>query len=152
MYQLLEENDQVIVLDGHSELSSGTKIHAQSRFWEHYQQFLAEGNTPIPLKPSEFHNLTGNKWQIDLAAAKAAKITEVKSAGGRQIEAAYPLYKQMNIDRLAQGYTQADKDAMIDFIDTVRSKCERIEMSINAVSATDIDPLATIERAMAGQV
>ena len=46
-----------------------------------YQAFLEwqkEGNAPIPLKPSVFHNLTNNTWVLDTVAKAKADTENLK--------------------------------------------------------------------------
>lgn len=58
---------------------------------------------------------------------------------GMHINGYYALYRQINISRLAQGYTQADLDKMATFIDAVRDRCHQYESEINAGQTPDID-------------
>ena len=51
---------------------------------------------------------------------------------GIYINGYYALYRQINISRLAQGYTQADLDKMSVFIDAVRDRCHQYEAEIDA--------------------
>ena len=64
---------------------------------------------------------------------------------GIYINGLYALYRQINITRLAQGYTQADLDKMSTFIDAVRDRCHQYEADIDAgqtptIDYTDITP------------
>lgn len=54
---------------------------------------------------------------------KQDKILEIKNAAGQKILDKYPYYKQLNINEL-QGYTQADKDSMWQFINQCRKEAE----------------------------
>lgn len=58
---------------------------------------------------------------------------------GIYINGYYLLYRQINITRLAQGYTQADLDKMSTFIDAVRDRCHQYEADIDAGQTLDID-------------
>jgi hypothetical protein len=58
------------------------------------------------------------------------------------INAAYPLYKQININAL-QGYDEAARSAMWEFINAERSLCNEREAAINA--ATALAELTAIE-------
>jgi hypothetical protein len=65
---------------------------------------------------------------------------------GIHINEFYALYRQINISRLAQDYTQADLDKMSTFIDAVRDRCHQYEAEIQAgqtpvIDYTDITPV-----------
>ena len=64
---------------------------------------------------------------------------KAKSLANARIEQFYALYRQINISRLAQGYTQADLDTMSVFIDAVRDRCHQYESDIDAGQTPDID-------------
>lgn len=58
---------------------------------------------------------------------------------GIHVTGYYALYRQINISRLAQGYTQADLDKMSTFIDAVRDRCHQYESDIDAGQTPVID-------------
>lgn len=58
---------------------------------------------------------------------------------GIHVTGYYALYRQINISRLAQGYTQADLDKMATFIDAVRDRCHQYEAEIDAGQTPDIN-------------
>jgi hypothetical protein len=64
---------------------------------------------------------------------------KAKSLANARIEQFYALYRQINITRLAQGYTQADLDKMSTFIDAVRDRCHQYESEIDAGQTPDIN-------------
>jgi hypothetical protein len=64
---------------------------------------------------------------------------KAKSLANARIEQFYALYRQINISRLAQGYTQADLDTMSVFIDAVRDRCHQYEAEIQAGQTPVID-------------
>jgi CRISPR/Cas system CSM-associated protein Csm2 small subunit len=71
---------------------------------------------------------------------------KAKSLANARIEQFYALYRQINISRLAQGYTQADLNTMSVFIDAVRDRCHQYEAEIQAgqtpvIDYTDITPV-----------
>ena len=65
-YKLLEDS----VFDNLS--SHSIPDVPSNRHWQEYQEWLAEGNTPIPIRPSEHHNLINDKWVLNGAAKKKA--------------------------------------------------------------------------------
>jgi hypothetical protein len=64
---------------------------------------------------------------------------KAKALANARIEQFYALYRQINISRLAQGYTQADLDTMSVFIDAVRDRCHQYEADIQAGQTPTID-------------
>ena len=64
---------------------------------------------------------------------------KAKALANARIEQFYALYRQINISRLAQGYTQADLDTMSVFIDAVRDRCHQYESEIQAGQIPDIN-------------
>lgn len=58
---------------------------------------------------------------------------------GMHVTGYYALYRQINISRLAQGYTQVDLDKMAAFIDAVRDRCHQYEAEIDAGQTPDIN-------------
>ena len=58
-----------------------------------------------------------------------ATIQQIKDAAGAHISSVhgYTLPKQLNIQRLAQGYTQQDLDTMGAFIYAVRTRSDSLE-------------------------
>jgi hypothetical protein len=57
----------------------------------------------------------------------------------------YPVYKQLNIMRLATGYTQADLDEMNAFIDDNRNHSNAKETTVQNMPDTNIDDLITFD-------
>lgn len=55
----------------------------------------------------------------------------------------YPIEKQMNINNL-RGYSQNEKDTMLDFIDSCRARANYLEslesLTINQIDYSDITP------------
>lgn len=94
-----------------------------NREYELIKQWLSEGNIPEP----EFTDEELNKQRISLIKRKCGDIIESK----------YPLFKQLNITNLLDGYTQEDKTKMIDFINSVRTISNKAELEGTALE--DID-------------
>ena len=80
---------------------------------------------------------TANVENIDLETYKLKKINKFKSLCEEEILQEYPLYKQININRLADGYSQEDLDAMTVFIDTRREKSNLLESQVNLSKTLD---------------
>ena len=53
------------------------------------------------------------------------RIQQIESRCNQAIEAAYPIYKQINITNLLTPYTDEDRDAMKAFIDSKRAICHK---------------------------
>ena len=47
--------------------------------WQEYQTWLSEGNTPIPLPPSEYYDLVDDEWVHDTDKHKTALMTELNT-------------------------------------------------------------------------
>jgi len=71
---------------------------------------------------------------ITLDELKSTAITNAKVATQATILAEYPLWKQLNIVRLASGYSESDLTTMESFIDSERAACDAIEININAAT------------------
>ena len=54
-----------------------------------------------------------------------ARIQEIESRCNQEIEAIYPIYKQINITNLLTPYTEDDRDVMKAFIDSKRAICHK---------------------------
>lgn len=88
--------------------------------WREYQVWLTVvGNVPDA--------------QFTLAEVKATKTFEIRAKAESVILAAYPIYKQININAL-QGYTQVDKDAMWVVINAARANSNAKEAAIVAAA------------------
>lgn len=85
-----------------------------NRDYEDYKLWLEDGNIPEP----EFTDEEINQQRISL----------IKRKSGDIIESKYPLYKQLNITNLLDGYTQEDKTKMIDFINSIRTISNKAEL------------------------
>ena len=94
-----------------------------NREYELIKQWLEDGNIPEP----EFTDEELNQQRISLIKRKCGDIIESK----------YPLYKQLNIINLLDGYTQEDKTKMIDFINSIRAISNKAELERTALE--DID-------------
>lgn len=75
--------------------------------------------------------------EADFPKVLAAK--EAKDKANQHIESNYALYRQINIARLAQGYTQSDLTTMSTFIDAVRARCHQYEDDIENNQIPEID-------------
>ena len=75
--------------------------------------------------------------EADFPKVLAAK--EAKEKANQHIESHYALYRQINISRLAQGYTQSDLNTMSTFIDAVRARCHQYEADIENNQIPEID-------------
>jgi len=75
--------------------------------------------------------------EADFPKVLAAK--EAKDKANQHIESYYALYRQINISRLAQGYTQSDLTTMSTFIDAVRARCHQYEADIEDNQIPEID-------------
>ena len=69
------------------------------------------------------------------------KINAVKVHYGDLITEKYPVYKQMNIARLAAPYTQDDLDEMNNFIDGLRNKSNNHEAALKAIDVNLLEGL-----------
>lgn len=85
MYQLTDNPLQVIVLDGHSELPTGTRIHSKARFWAPYQEWLETG-TPRPAKPAGFYEWEDEAWAHDAKAVALAELMATDVSCSRELE------------------------------------------------------------------
>lgn len=94
-----------------------------NRDYEEYKQWLSEGNIPEP----EFTKEELNQQRISLIKRKCGDIIESK----------YPLFKQLNITNLLDGYTQEDKTKMIDFINSIRAISNKAELEGTALENID---------------
>lgn len=87
------------------------------------KQWLDKGNVPEP----EFTYEELNKQRISFIKRKCGDIIESK----------YPLYKQLNITNLLDGYTQEDKTNMIDFINSIRAVSNKAELEETSLENID---------------
>lgn len=76
---------------------------------------------------------------------KQRLLSKINRLTSEAITAAYPLYKQNNINML-QGYTEADRDAMWAYINEKRGACSAVGTAVE--SATTLAELQTIEGGM----
>jgi len=53
------------------------------------------------------------------------RINQIEAKCNRAIESFYPIYKQINITNLLTPYTEEDREAMKDFIDSKRAICHK---------------------------
>lgn len=60
--------------DGVLNLETGASIPAihGNRHWEEFQIWVADGNIPAPVKPSEHHVWVHDGWVLDVDAAQSA--------------------------------------------------------------------------------
>jgi len=65
---------------------------------------------------------------------RAIQTESVKLAANQAIIDKYSIEKQLNILRLANGYTQADLDQMSGFIDSIRAQSDQFETQIQVAS------------------
>lgn len=91
----------------------------------------------------EFEGWDGNSVQLDFTRERLVK--KVRDNVAVAIDARYPLYKQNNINEL-QGYTQAQKEEMWQFINEQREHCNGVEMHI--AEAVSLKELKSIEEEM----
>ena len=54
-----------------------------------------------------------------------SRVQQVESKCNQEIEAAYPIYKQINITNLLTPYIEDDRDVMKAFIDSKRAICHK---------------------------
>jgi hypothetical protein len=78
----------------------------------------------------------------NLEQVKEDKLNSIRSECGREISEEYPDYKQLNILRLADGYTQTNLDTMNTFIDGKRTISNSAELAVN--NATTIEEVEAI--------
>ena len=81
--------------------------------------------------------IKNNRIVILNDADKKLNIIKIKIKAGDIVESKYPLYKQLNITNLLDGYTQEDKTKMIDFINSIRAISNKAELEGTALE--DID-------------
>ncbi len=67
----------------------------------------------------------------ELIRLKEEKILEVRKIANEEIEAAYPIWKQLNISNLQLGHTEAEKTKMYADIKVIVDKCNALETTIN---------------------
>lgn len=79
----------------------------------------------------------------DINYFKAVQTDSAKLAAREKITAVYPIEKQLNILRLAPGFTQSDLNAMSAFIDDIRSQCSEIEAQI--AESGDLEWIASLD-------
>lgn len=117
---------QTVKIQGEGYLLNGAtnvpKVNG-NREYELIKLWLDKGNIPEP----EFTDEEINQQRISLIKRKCGDIIESK----------YPLFKQLNITNLLDGYTQEDKTKMIDFINSVRTISNKAELEGTALE--DID-------------
>jgi len=118
MYKLIGQNLVKRLADG-----ACIPFADDNKDYQEYKQWLSDGNTPEP----EFTKEELNQQRISLIKRKCGDIIESK----------YPLFKQLNITNLLDGYTQEDKTKMIDFINSVRTISNKAELEGTALE--DID-------------
>ena len=113
---------QTVKIQGQGYLLNGTMSVPKAdgnKEYELIKQWLEKGNTPIP----EFTDEELNQQRISLIKRKCGDIIESK----------YPLYKQLNITNLLDGYTQEDRIKMIDFINSIRAISNKAELEGTAL-------------------
>ena len=79
------------------------------------------------LVPNQFDewNYTQNRWIENIEKKETQRIQEIESRCNQSIEAAYPIYKQINITNLLTPYTEEDRDVMKAFINSKRAICHK---------------------------
>ena len=113
---------QTVKIQGEGYLLNGTMNIPKAdgnREYELIKQWLDKGNIPEP----QFTNEELNQQRISLIKRKCGDIIESK----------YPLYKQLNITNLLDGYTQEDKTKMINFINSIRAISNKAELEGTAI-------------------
>ena len=71
--------------------------------------------------------------EISKEELEKQRISLIKRKSGDIIESQYPIYKQLNITNLLDGYTQKDKDEMIEFINKIRNISNKAEQEGTAL-------------------
>lgn len=104
----------------------GTYIIVDSDIWEKYSKYNKDD---LQIKDNQIMILNN--------ADKKLNIIKIKIKAGDIVESKYPLYKQLNITNLLDGYTQEDKTKMTDFIDSIRAISNKAELEGTALE--DID-------------
>lgn len=91
------------------------------------------------LIPKQFDewDYTQNKWVENIEKKETQRIQEIKSRCNQAIEAAYPIYKQINITNLLTPYTEENRDIMKAFIDSKRAICHKA--IADGTKAEDVD-------------
>lgn len=65
------------------------------------------------------------------------RIASIKVKASEVINSKYPLYKQLNITNLLDGYTNDDKTKMIDFINSIRAVSIKAELEGTELDSID---------------
>ena len=111
--------------------------------WQVYQEWLSEGNTPIPLPPSEYYDLVDDVWVYDIAAHKAGAQTGFKADCDNHILDNYSLKIQSSASLGI--YPSAAVDTMKTFIAACITEENRVydlveaaetEGAINSITAS----------------
>lgn len=92
----------------------------------------------------DFEEISENDYKDQIMIKlKNSIINNLNIMAYNQIIAVYPIYRQINISNLSQGYTEIDKNNMIAFIENIRNiNREKIEI-INAIN--NIEELKKLE-------
>jgi len=59
--------------------SGARNIHPGSSSWSSVELWLSDGNTPVPPKPSDYHDLIGDNWILNLERAKDTMWEKIKA-------------------------------------------------------------------------
>ena len=109
---------------------------------ENLHTFVNPDSTEVPLEEycktleiGDFEDFTTDEQR------EQQRVQEIESKCNQEIEAVYPIYKQINITNLLTPYTEEDKDAMKAFIDSKRAVCH--QAIADGTNAEDINWEAT---------
>lgn len=117
MYKLMGNNTVLRLFD-----QTAIAFVDSNRDYEEYKQWLEKGNIPVP----EFSN----------KQLEEQGILSIKTKCNEVINSKYPIYKQLNISNLLDGYTDEDKNRMNNFINSTRAISK--EAIIKGTSLKDI--------------
>jgi len=94
--------------------SGDSFIEGSTPQWEEYQAWLALGNTPIPLPPSQYYDLVGDDWVYDIARHKSGTQAANRTACTAHILASYSIEIQSSMSLGI--YPGVEVEAMTTFI------------------------------------
>jgi hypothetical protein len=120
-YKLYEAGNAVGIQDRET---GNSFVEGKSSQWQQYQIWLSEGNTPIPLPPSEYYDLVDDGWVYDIDRNKTDLLNQINQEVNTYINNYYDIGTQQSFTGI---YTKrSTPDAARDYLDPVWTWIEAV--------------------------